>query len=135
MTKTTALFTQLELATERLIEAIALPETQIHRDATIQRFEFTFELAWKLMHAILADNGIEVYGPKNTFREAARLQLIDNVEIWFTFLEARNLTTHTYKEDNAKYVYRKAKEFSQLLPEFIEKARSSTIIETSNSAS
>ena len=31
----------------RLSEAVAQPESELIRDATIQRFEFTFEVVWK----------------------------------------------------------------------------------------
>ena len=48
-------------ALKKLKEAIALPESEIVRDGSIQRFEFTFELAWKLMKIILAFNG-EIIG-------------------------------------------------------------------------
>lgn len=43
------------------------------------------------MQSILAENGIEAYGPKNSIRESAKLGLIDNPERWLEFLKARNL--------------------------------------------
>ena len=45
MTKLENLIKDLTKANERLKEAIGLEPTRIHKDATIQRFEFTFELA------------------------------------------------------------------------------------------
>lgn len=123
MTKTHSLLLDLENASGRLKEATRLPVTPISQDATIQRFEFSFELSWKLMQSILAENGIEAYGPKNSIREAAGLGLIDNPERWFEFLKARNLTTHTYKKELAKQVYGEAKVFVKTLEEFIKKAQ------------
>ena len=41
------LLADLESALERLSEALAAPKTDLNRDASIQRFEFTFELFWK----------------------------------------------------------------------------------------
>jgi len=38
-----------ERALSRLEEALAKPEDPIVRDASIQRFEFTFEMAWKAL--------------------------------------------------------------------------------------
>lgn len=39
-------------------------------DATIQRFEFTFELFWKWLKLIIAEEGIDVNFPKEVLREA-----------------------------------------------------------------
>lgn len=122
MTKTQALQIDLKKALEKLKEAVNLPAIVINQDATIKRFEFTFELAWKLMQSILRENDIEAYGVKNIFREAARLRLIDDPKIWFVFLENRNLTVHTYKEEIAQRVYQKAKEFISYVEELLKKA-------------
>jgi hypothetical protein len=40
-----------EQALRRLEEALAKPEDPIVRDACIQRFEFTFEMAWKAVQS------------------------------------------------------------------------------------
>ncbi len=63
------------------------------------------------MQTIANENIKDIYGPKNVLREAAKLGIIDNPEKWFEFLENRNLTVHTYKEDVAQKVYQSAKEF------------------------
>ena len=87
----------------RLKEAVILPsDVTINQDATIQRFEFTFELAWKLMKTILETEGLEAISPKNVIREGATIGLIDDPQKWFGFLENRNLSVHTYKEEIAK---------------------------------
>lgn len=57
------------------------------------------------MNNIVRENGIDVYGPKNSFRAAAKLKLIDNPADWFKFLLARNYTVHTYDEKTAQWVY------------------------------
>ncbi len=119
MTKKESLLQDLTKALMRLKEAVDLPQTSIHQDATIQRFEFTFELSWKLMYAILQEEKNEVLGMKNIIREAARLNLIEDPIIWFDFLQARNLTVHTYEEEMAKQIYAKAKEFVAVAEEFV----------------
>ena len=112
MTKLEAQYSDLIKALERLKEATALPaDIAINQDATIQRFEFTFEISWKIMQTVVNENIKNVYGPKNVIREAAKLGLIDDPEKWFYFLEERNLTVHTYKEKLARQVYKSAKEF------------------------
>ena len=123
MTKIQAQYKDLQKALMKLEEALNQPATLMNQDATIQRYEFTFELSWKLMQSILRKNTTIVYGVKNTFREAARLNLITNPDVWFEFLDARNLTVHTYKEEIARKVYKKAKEFPPLVKELLEKTK------------
>ena len=103
MTKLQAQYGDLQKAFGRLKEAIILPrDVTINQDATIQRFEFTFELAWKLMQSIVVENNVNIYGVKTVIREAAKLDLIDDPTKWFEFLENRNLSVHTYKEEIAQ---------------------------------
>lgn len=107
------MFTPLKKALSALQEALALPKNDITRDATIQRFEYTFELTWKLLKRHLAQEaGIQEYSIKNLFRDAAKANLIENVEAWFAYLEARNLTSHTYNEKTANETYQAAKHFA-----------------------
>lgn len=119
MTKLLALYEDLNKAFKRLKEALALPsESTINQDATIQRFEFTFELSWKLMKTILEDEGIVAVSPRNVIRQAATINLIDEPQKWLEFLESRNMTVHTYKEEVAQKVYQSAKEFISYVDKF-----------------
>jgi len=112
MIKLQSQFEDLKKALSRLREAVILPADQtINQDATIQRFEFTFELSWKIMQGIVNENIKNVYGPKQVIREAAKLGLINDPEKWFLFLHQRNMSVHTYREEVAKEVYASAKEF------------------------
>jgi nucleotidyltransferase substrate binding protein (TIGR01987 family) len=123
MTKIESLLSDLKKAAARFEQARRLPVSEINRDATIKRFEFCFELAWKLMQAILQANGVEAYGPKGAIREAAKLGLIDNPEIWLEFLQARNLTTHTYGENLAEKIYKKTVSFDDVVKSFLAKTK------------
>ncbi|VVA43741.1 Nucleotidyltransferase [Candidatus Roizmanbacteria bacterium] len=124
MTKIQAQYEDLKKAFGRLKEAVILPsDVTINQDATIQRFEFTFELAWKLMKTILETEGLEAISPKNVIREGATIGLIDDPQKWFGFLENRNLSVHTYKEEIAKKVYQSAKEFIPFVDKLILKAK------------
>ncbi len=76
-------------------------ERKLFRDAGIQRFEFCVELAWKVSRKQMGTNSS---APKEVIREMARAELISNPEIWFGFLEARNLSSHSYDEDVAKKI-------------------------------
>ena len=73
-------------------------EDRVNIDATIQRFEFTFELAWKFLRDYFWEQGIELHYPKKIIKEAFASHLIDHEEIWIKMLKDRNMTSHTYDE-------------------------------------
>lgn len=80
------------------------------RDACILRFEYTFELSWKLLKRqieleIEDQNEVDSYSKRTLFRVGGERGLIKNVENWFNYLDKRNLTSHTYNEINARKVY------------------------------
>jgi nucleotidyltransferase substrate binding protein (TIGR01987 family) len=83
---------------------------EIYLDATIHRFEFSFELAWKLMKVVLDYEGIEVSSPRSSIREGWKQGMIADAEVWLDMQEKRNLSTHTYNESTALEVYRLIKE-------------------------
>lgn len=120
MNKLENLIMDLEKANKALKETVALEPTQVHKDATIQRFEFTFELCWKTLQAYIQDQGFDCKSPKNCFREAAKMDLIENPEAWFEYLEARNLIAHTYNEQIANRVYGKAIDFPKEIDEVLK---------------
>jgi len=111
MTKLENLKEDLLKANQRLKEASELEPTRIHKDATIQRFEFTFELAWKTIQEYIRDQGFDCKSPKSCFRTAAEVGLIKNIESWFEYLKARNLIAHTYNKKLSDEVYNKAVKF------------------------
>jgi len=74
----------------------------LQRDGLIQRFEFTFELAWKTLKAIFEDEGLlGMNSPKTVLREAFSADLIQDEEVWLSMLNDRNSTTHIYSEEIA----------------------------------
>lgn len=87
----------------------------------IQAFEFSYELAWKMMKRVLESRGQEVGSPKDTFRKAALEKLIDDPEIWFEFQMKRNLTSHTYEQDNIDAIIQIFDLFSAELSKLIER--------------
>lgn len=85
--------------------------SDLERDGTIQRFEYSYELIWKLASRILKENEIEAEVPKAVFRELGRLGWITNVEDWLDFQKSRNETSHEYGEALAKKSYALSKQF------------------------
>lgn len=93
----------------RLTEAVSQPESDLIRDATIQRFEFTFEVVWKTLKLYLERQGHECGGPRPTLKKAFAENLIHSTEEadrWLQMLEDRNLTSHAYDESLAHQIYR-----------------------------
>ena len=92
-----------EKALYRLKEAVGLPlEQSIVLDGIIQRFEFTYEMAWKLMKSFLEYEGItEVNSPRTVFKEAYSVGLISSADDWLSMITDRNMTSHTYDEQMA----------------------------------
>ena len=125
MTKSQSIYEDLVNASARLKEALLLPsENIINQDATIQRFEFTFELAWKLMQEVLIENRVNTSrGVKTIIRDSANLGIVDDPSAWIKFLEDRNLTAHTYKEDEARSIYKDIKDFPVLFDNLVQKAK------------
>ena len=119
------LVTPLRDAAASLERALAQPKDEFMRDATIQRFEYSFELAWKLLQRRLVDDeGREVVMPlsrRELFRLAATRQLIEDPAQWFAFHRARNMTSHTYNEAVAEEVYEIARSFLPAMQALIEK--------------
>lgn len=107
--KTIILLNHLKRASVKLEEALSFEDTEPYRESTIQRFEYTFELAWKVMGSILADEGIESFGVRNVIRNAARLGLLADPTKWFNYADARNKSSHVYREDIAADVYETAR--------------------------
>ena len=82
----------------------------MYLDATIQRFEFCFELAWKLMKACLEYEGFSANSPRSSIREGFKANLIADAAAWLDMLEQRNLASHTYDDEMAAELYRQIKE-------------------------
>lgn len=90
---------QFESALRRLQDALAQPENEFIRDAVIQRFEFTFEMAWKAMYRWLRARDISVEeGAYSVIPQAFRLGLLTDERQWGSMRLHRNKTSHTYNE-------------------------------------
>jgi nucleotidyltransferase substrate binding protein (TIGR01987 family) len=117
------LYKDFKKALVRMKEALGedLSKGSIIVDGTIQRFEFTFELAWKLTKAILNYNGIEAETPRVVIKEAFSAKLIGDGQAWIDMLEDRNKTSHIYDEKQALKIYRKIKDDHARLLETFDK--------------
>lgn len=95
-------------ALQRLKEAVAryqaAPDDTLYRDGLIQRFEFTFELAWKSLREYMEDQGADMSGivfSKQVFKAAYAAGIISDAKLWLNMLDSRNLMSHIYDEETA----------------------------------
>ena len=71
---------------------------QLEQEGVIQRFEYTFELAWKTLKDYLENAGVTLnqITPKSVIKAAFAAKLIDDGQTWIDMLTHRNLMSHTY---------------------------------------
>jgi nucleotidyltransferase substrate binding protein (TIGR01987 family) len=116
-------FKHFKKAFEQLKEAVQLAEqrnlTDLEEQGMIQAFEYTHELAWNTLKDFLEHKqGLSnLYGSKDSTREAFKRGIIENGEVWMDMIKSRILSTHTYNREIAKKIaYAVRKEY---YPEFI----------------
>lgn len=79
--------------------------SELEQEGLIQRFEYTFELAWKVLQDLLTFKGYEfMSGPNGTLKMAFEDGLISDHDGWRQMAKARNTLTHTYSEDEARII-------------------------------
>ena len=78
---------------------------ELEEQGLIQAFEYTHELAWKLLKEFLSYQGIQdIYGSRDATRTAFSLGLIEEGESWMQMIQDRNRTSHTYNRDVAQEI-------------------------------
>lgn len=127
MTKFESVYEDFQNALMRFEEILREEKNDVVRDSAIKRYEFVFDLAWKTIKAFLEErHNTPCASPRNCFREAFRLELIDYDEFWIEMTSMRNYTVHAYSEMLAEKIY---KDFPRALIAFqkllkaVEKAR------------
>jgi len=92
------------------------------QDSVVQRFEYTYELAYKTLKRFLEMTSANPAGiDAMSFQELIRTGnekglLLSNADIWLGYRDKRNMTSHTY--DIAK-----AREVISVAPKFYEEAQ------------
>ena len=122
MTKEDFSLKPLQDAVRMFSEAIANVKDELDRDGAIQRFEYTFELAWKSLKRYFEHfTGFSDDNIKNILREAGKQGLISSVEDWFDYQKGRNLSSHSYSGKVAKNVFEIAVRFEKDVISLLEK--------------
>ncbi len=107
-----------EAALATLEEALAEPPSVIVRDATIQRFEYTAEAAWKALKVFLLEyEGVDCGSPKSCIRATFQAGLLNeaDAEMFLKMIDDRNLTSHTYIEAIAERIAVMVPSYARLL--------------------
>lgn len=116
--------TPLEKATAALDRGLSrwlpVPDDHELRDACIQRFEFTFELSWKMLKRRLQldlpnAQAVDAMTWRGLMRAGAEQGLSQDVDAWMIYRDKHNITSHTYDEA-------KAIEVAAVIPEFARDA-------------
>ena len=70
----------------------------LEKEGVIQRFEYSFELAWKTVKDFLEAGGlvIALVTPRQVLKDAFAAKVIADGQVWIDMLDHRNLLSHTY---------------------------------------
>lgn len=111
-------------------EVLSYPASDpIVRDASIQRFEFSFEAVWKAARLVLASvEGLEYASPKGVIRGCRSVGILSDAETKaaLAMVDDRNLTSHTYDEELAQRLYQRLPDHLRLMQAWLERLEERT---------
>ena len=112
----TALEKALASLGKAILRAAGEPADEEIRDAVIQRFEYSYELCWRMIKRRVEMDApvpaeIDALSFNALMREAGERGLIQDVSRWLVYREQRNTTSHTYDAIKAQSVYQTACQF------------------------
>lgn len=124
MERLTLKFKDAQEALNTLKSILSQPFSVIIRDATIQRFEYTFEAFWKFIQEHLKEKEVIIANsPKSCFRDILSIGFCseeDTVQL-LEMNDKRNETAHTYKERVAQGIYDKVAGYCSLMHKILDK--------------
>ncbi|MDT8990749.1 nucleotidyltransferase substrate binding protein [Curvibacter sp. APW13] len=74
--------------------------SQLEKEGAIQRFEFAFELAWKVLKDYLEAEGVQLESntPRQVIKQAFAAGLLPDAQTWIDIMLLRNKLSHTYDQ-------------------------------------
>lgn len=108
-----------EVAEQKTVESLS----ELEKEGMIQRFEYTYELAWKTLQDLLRYKGyLDIAGPNPVLEQAFQDGYITNGQAWMQMKKARELTSHTYNSETAEEIAGNiAESYYKLLKDLEEK--------------
>jgi len=99
-------FNNLKKAYIQLSDAVDMEEySDLEREGLIQRFEYTYELAWNTIKDFYKYQGDEnIQGSRDAFRIAFERGLIMDGAVWMKMVDNRQKTSHTYNKETAEEI-------------------------------
>lgn len=75
---------------------------QLEKEGTVQRFEYTLELAWKTLKDYLEESGVVLTSitPRQVIKDAFAAKILVDGQVWIDMIDHRNLLSHTYDPVN-----------------------------------
>ena len=95
-------------------------------DGVLQRFEFTFELAWKTLKDYMEYQGFSnrIGSPREIIQQAFKHGIIEDGETWIKMMLSRNALSHLYDENTSRKIYEEIKkQYIELLETLMEKLK------------
>ena len=81
------------------------PLSALEQQGMVHSFGCTHELGWNVLRDYLKDQGAQqLYGSKDTVREAFAVGLVRDGETWMEMIRDRNLSSHTYNVEVANAI-------------------------------
>ncbi|KKS68591.1 MAG: Nucleotidyltransferase substrate binding protein, HI0074 family [candidate division TM6 bacterium GW2011_GWE2_42_60] len=103
-----------------------ISDYELIRDSVIQRFEFTYEMTWRLLRLFLEKVKLvsldQLTSPRQIFRVAAQVNILSSADLKIVsdIIEDRNKTTHTYDEEVAEEIAHKLRLYADFMKSIIE---------------
>jgi nucleotidyltransferase substrate binding protein (TIGR01987 family) len=99
-------FNNYKKALARLTNAVSKANeeelSELEQEGLVQRFEYTFELAWKTVQDLLRYKGyIDLNGPNVVLAQAFTDGYIADSTAWRSMKKSRELSSHTYDQETA----------------------------------
>lgn len=125
-------FEQLQTSQRYLHSALAKQDNNLRlqfRNSVIQCFEFTYELAYKMIlrqltQIVETSENLKQMNFSDLIRTAAQAGLIPDVKRFLQYREMRNLTSHTYDDRKAELVLTVLDDFEKDIDYLIQQLNS-----------
>ncbi len=97
--------------------------SDLEKTGFLQRFEFCFELSWKLIKSLLEYEGVNTKSPRESIKQGLKTGVIANGDLWVKMQESRNILSHTYNQSKAIEVFSSLANYIPIYAKLLTKAQ------------